>query len=90
MSTAMTIHVAVNSVKLLSDIVLSLFPWWLVRKVTYIPKREKWSVSICMGLVGLSFWFGLVRVVILGLIPAKEFGEIDYTCESERALAPHV
>lgn len=81
MTTAMSIHIGMTSVTLLSDITLAVYPWWLVRKVTYIPHREKWSVSMCMGLVGLSFIFGVAKVIILSLIPGEEFGELDYTCK---------
>lgn len=81
MTSAMLIHIGNASVALLSDAVLAIYPWWLISRVTYIPKGEKWSVAMSMGLVGVSVLVGIAKMTIMRLIPSREHGDVDYTCE---------
>lgn len=81
MTTAMMIHIGNASVALVSDFVLAGYPWWIINRVSYISKREKWSVAASMGLVGMSFLVGVAKMSIMRLIPSKEHGDVDYTCK---------
>lgn len=81
MTSAMLIHIGNASVALLSDAVFSIDPWWLTSRVTYLPKSKRWGVAMSMALVGVSFLVGIAKMTILRLIPLKEHGDVDYTCE---------
>ncbi|CAN8104693.1 unnamed protein product [Discula destructiva] len=64
---------------LLADVILAVYPWRVIRQVRYVSDKEKWSVAISMGLVGLSLLVGILKIVLLSLIPSHDHGKVDYT-----------
>lgn len=66
---------------LLADVILAVYPWRIIRKVRYVSDNEKWSVAISMSLVGVSLLVGILKIVLMSLIPADEHGNVDYTCK---------
>lgn len=77
----MLIDIGNAIVALLSDTVLTVYPWWLISQVTYIPQREQWGVAMSMAPVGVSFLVGIAKMTIMRLISSKEHRDVDYTCE---------
>lgn len=80
MTTVVWIHTGNAISCLLADIVLAMYPWRIIRKVQYVSDKEKWSVAMAMGLVGVSLIVGIVKIVLMSIIPSSEHGKVDYTC----------
>lgn len=81
MATVVWIHTGNAISCLLADIILTVYPWRIIRKVTYVSDKEKWSVAVGMGLVGLSMLVGIVKIALMSLIPSADHGKVDYTCK---------
>lgn len=84
MTTVVWIHTGNAISCLLADVILAAYPWLIIRKVKYVSEKEKWSVAVGMGLVGLSMFVGIIKIVLMSLIPSEEHGKVDYTCKHHR------
>lgn len=81
---AVGVQVSNAACMLAVDIAMATIPWFVIRKVDYIPYKERCAVAACMSFVGLSGVVGMGKIIVASYIPSREQGEVDYTCKSLR------
>lgn len=80
-ATAIWVQAGNAACMLAADIALAAMPWFVTRKVEFIPHKERWAVAGCMSLVGLSGLVGIGKIVVASYIPTHEQGKVDFTCK---------
>lgn len=61
MTVGVLIHLGNCIAGLVADVLLASFPWRIIAEIPYIPRKEKWGVSIAMSLVGLAAFLGIAK-----------------------------
>lgn len=79
-ATAIWVQAGNAACMLAADVALAAMPWFITRKVEYVPDKESWAVATCMSLVGLSGLVGIGKIVVASYIPTNEQGKVDFTC----------